>query len=103
LCFRSLPHQFNAGGLSIREALFLAGSTWKSGNRPFFIHGESSDIDVYGISLTPIPANKLTRRIPTFGLSLDILIDSPEKEYCCVNYIKDAKALPPIVFNKKTK
>lgn len=103
LCFRSLPHQFNAGGLTIREALFLAGSTWKSGNRPFFIHGESSDIDVYGISLTPIPANKLTRRIPTFGLDCDIIIDSPGRELAYIDYIKNQKSLPPVVINKINK
>ena len=89
LCFRSLPHQFNAGGLSIREALFLASSTWKSGERPFFIHGESSDIDAHGISLSPIPTNKLTRRIPTFGLDCDIIIDSPGRELTYIDYIKN--------------
>jgi len=103
LCFRSLPHQFNDGGLSIREALFLASSTWKSGQRPFFIHAESEDVNEYGISLSPIPAMELSRRIPTFGLECDIIIDSPSGESAYLGYLKNYKSLPPVVINKVSK
>ena len=103
LCFRSLPHQFNDGGLSIREALFLASSTWKSGQRPFFIHGESEDVNEYGVSLSPVPAKTLSRRIPTFGLECDIIIDSPSGESAYIEYLKNYKSLPPVVINKVSK
>jgi UV DNA damage repair endonuclease len=103
ICFRFLNHLFNDGGLTVREALFLSCSTWRVGSNPILIHAQSAEEDESGFPTSTQTAGKITKRIPTFGLSLDILIDSPEKEYCCVNYIKDAKALPPIVFNKKTK
>lgn len=100
ICFRTLAHQFNDGSLSLREAMFLSASTWKQENKPFIIHSESSDLDINGISLSPIPSNKITRRIPTFGLNCDIIIDSPEKEICYQNYIVSQRGLPPTVINK---
>lgn len=103
LCFRSLPHQFNDGGLSIREALFLASSTWKSGHRPIFIHAESEEINEHGISLSPVASGDLTRRIPTFGLDCDIIIDSPYGEASYISYLKNYKSLPPVVINKVSK
>lgn len=103
LCFRSLPHQFNDGGLSFREALFLSSSTWKSEHKPFFIHAESSEINEHGISLSPIPSSFLTRRIPTFGLDCDIIIDSPLGESAYIDYMKVHKSLPPVVINKISK
>jgi hypothetical protein len=103
LCFRSLPHQFNGGGLSFRESLFLSSSTWKSEHKPFFIHAESSEINEYGISLSPVPAPVLTRRIPTFGLNCDVIIDSPLRESAYLEYIKNYQSLPPVVINKISK
>lgn len=100
ICFRLLPHQFNDGGLTIREALFLAASTWKVGTRPFFFYSESLDIDQNGKSLSPISSGVLTRRIPTFGIDCDIVIDSPEKELCYLKYLQNHRSLPPIVINK---
>jgi UV DNA damage repair endonuclease len=103
ICFRFLPHQFNDGGLSIREALFLASSTWRIGTKPFFFYSESVEIDQNGKSLSPAPSSTLTRRIPTFGLDCDIIIDSPARENCYLNYLKSYRALPPIVINKSPK
>jgi UV DNA damage repair endonuclease len=100
ICFRLLPHQFNDGGLTIREALFLAASTWKIGTRPFFFYSESLDIDQNGRSLSPISSGVLTRRIPTFGIDCDIVIDSPERELCYLKYLQNYRSLPPIVINK---
>jgi UV DNA damage repair endonuclease len=100
ICFRLLPHQFNDGGLTIREALFLAASTWKIGTRPFFFYSESLDIDQNGKSLSPISSGVLTRRIPTFGIDCDIVIDSPERELCYLKYLQNYRSLPPIVINK---
>jgi UV DNA damage repair endonuclease len=103
ICFRFLPHQFNDGGLTIREALFLASSTWRVGTKPFFFYSESIEIDSNGKSISPVPANQLTRRIPTFGLDCDIIIESPTRETCYLNYLKSYRALPPIVINKSSK
>jgi hypothetical protein len=103
LCFRSLPHQFNDGGLTFREALFLSCSTWKSNHKPFFIHAESKEINEHGISLSPVPSPSLTRRIPTFGLDCDVIIDSPRGESAYIDYMKAYKSLPPVVINKISK
>ena len=103
ICFRLLPHQFNDGGLSIREALFLCCSTWKSGQKPVFIHSESCEYSEDGIPSTPKPSEYLKRRIPTFGLDIDVIIESPSREDSCLKYRMDHKSLPPIVINKNSK
>lgn len=101
ICFRILAHQFNDGGLSIREALFLSCSTWRPGQKPVFIHSESKSIDEFGFPLDSKGSNYLNHRIPTFGMDLDVIIDSPYKEDSCLKYRMDYKSLPPIVINKR--
>ena len=101
VCFRFLNHLFNDGNLTVREALFLSCSTWKFGSNPVMIHAESESEDADGFPVNSKTANRLTKRIPTFGLSVDVILDSPEKENCCVNYLKEFKSLPPFVFNKR--
>jgi len=103
ICFRLLPHQFNDGGLSIREALFLSCSTWKAGQKPFFIHSESLECDEIGYPLTSKTSEYLKSRIPTFGLDIDVIIDSPAREDSCLKYRMDYRGLPPIVINKNSK
>jgi UV DNA damage endonuclease len=100
LCFRILPHQFNDGGLSIREAMFLAASTWKVNTKPFFFHSEASEVDTNGKALSPDCSDSLTMRIPTFGLDIDVIIDSPSRELCYLGYLKSHRGLPPTVINK---
>ena len=101
ICFRILPHQFNDGGLSIREALFLSCSTWKSEHKPVFIHSEAKAVDGFGFPIDSKPSDYLFHRIPTFGLGIDIIIDSPAKEDSCLKYRMEHKSLPPIVINKR--
>jgi UV DNA damage repair endonuclease len=101
ICFRILPHQFNDGGLSIREALFLSCSTWKSEHKPVFIHSEAKAVDEFGFPIDSKPSDYLFHRIPTFGLGVDIIIDSPAKEDSCLKYRMEHKSLPPIVINKR--
>lgn len=100
LTFRILPHQFNDGGLSIREALFLSCSTWVDKTKPLFIYSESLDYDTNGIPITPKISDHISHRIPTFGISLDVIIDSSSKEDSCLKYIMDYKSLPPIIINR---
>jgi UV DNA damage repair endonuclease len=100
ISFRLLPHQFNDGGLSIREALFLSCSSWTNGKKPIFFYSESKEYDPNGIPLTSQPSDYLTRRIPTFGLYADVVIESPCKEDVCLKYRMDYKSLPPIVINR---
>jgi len=100
IVFRLLPHQFNNGGLSIREALFLSVSTWPVGQTPLFIHSESSEVDQNGIALSPSPSNYLKHRIPTFGLDIDIVIDSPIESRACLKYLSELISLKPMVINK---
>lgn len=101
ICFRILPHQFNDGGLSIREALFLSCSTWKPEHKPVFIHAEPRDSDEFGFPIDSKSSDYLYHRIPTFGLDLDIIIDSPAKEDACLKYRMEHRSLPPIVINKR--
>jgi len=98
--FRLLPHYFNDGGLTVREAMFLSSSTWPDGIKPVIFYSESKDQDSSGIPKSVLSSDFLTRRIPTFGLSLDIIIESPMKEDSCLLYRMNSKSLPPIVINR---
>lgn len=100
IVFRFLPHQFNSGGLSTREAYFLAVSTWVKGKVPIFIHSESSDVDGNGVSLSPVPSDKLLHRIPTFGLEIDVILDIPTGLEGCIAYLANYISLRPMVINK---
>lgn len=100
IVFRILPHQFNTGGLSIREALFLAVSTWPDTTTPVFVHSESCEIDENGIPISPSPSDFLKYRVPTFGLDIDIILDTPAEEKACLRYKSDLISLKPMVINK---
>lgn len=100
ICFRSLSHHFNDGGLSLREALFLSCSTWKDGLKPLYVYSESSELDEFGFPSSASPSGFLTTRIPTFGLECDVIIDSPERETSIIRYLSELKSLPPLVLNR---
>ena len=100
ICFRFLPHQFNNGGLTSREALFLSSSTWPSEVKPVFIHSEPESNDEFGAPSSPCPSDYLQYRIPTFNLETDIILDCGEKDLACVKYMLENKSLKPIVINK---
>lgn len=103
ICFRSLPHTFNSGGLTFREALFLSCSTWESSTKPIYIHSESSIIDENGTSKSPIPGEFLSHRIPIFGLDVDVILDSSNSLKTCIEYMLKGRTLKPMVINKSTK
>lgn len=100
IVFRFLPHQFNSGGLSTREAYFLAVSTWVKGKVPIFIHSESIEVDENGVSLSPVPSDLLLHRIPTFGLEIDVVLDIPSGLQGCLSYLGNYISLRPMVINK---
>lgn len=100
ICFRFLPHQFNNGGLTSREALFLSSSTWPAGVKPVFIHSEPESSDEFGVPSSPSPSGHLQYRIPTFNLETDIILDCGERDLACVKYMLENKSLKPIVINK---
>jgi hypothetical protein len=100
IVFRFLPHQFNSGGLSTREAYFLAVSTWVKNKIPVFIHSESSEVDENGVSLSPSASSSLSYRIPTFGLEIDVIIDMPSGLDGCLSYLSRYISLKPMVINK---
>lgn len=100
IVFRFLPHQFNSGGLSTREAYFLAVSTWVKNKIPIFIHSESSEVDENGVSLSPSPSSILLYRIPTFGLEIDVIVDMPSGLDGCLSYLNRYISLKPMVINK---
>ena len=100
ICFRFLPHQFNDGGLTSREALFLSSSTWPVGVKPIFIHAEPESTDEFGSPTSPSPSGYLEFRIPTFNLEIDVILDLTGKDLSCLKYMKENKSLKPIVINK---
>lgn len=100
ICFRFLPHYFNDGGLTPREALFLSSSTWPVGEKPIFIYSESESYDEFGFPSTPLPSEHLNFRIPTYNLEIDVILDSKEKDLTCVKYMKESRSLKPIVINR---
>jgi UV DNA damage endonuclease len=102
IAFRFMGHVFNNGGLSIREAMFLSTSTWK-GEIPLFIHSESEEKDKDGNFISSLPSEYLNNRIPTFGLNLNIVLESTGKENSCIKYSKEYLSLGPIIFNRKIK
>lgn len=100
ICFRFLPHYFNDGGLTPREALFLSSSTWPVGEKPIFIYSESDSYDDFGFPSSSSPSKNLNFRIPTYNLEIDVVLDSTEKELSCVKYMKESRSLKPIVINR---
>jgi UV DNA damage repair endonuclease len=100
ICFRFLPHQFNDGGLTSREALFLSSSTWPVGVKPIFIHSEADSVDPLGFPVSPIPSEHLGFRIPTFNLEIDVVLDSKGRDLSCIKYMQENKSLKPIVINR---
>ena len=100
ICFRYLPHHFNDGGLSFREALFLSCSTWKETHKPLYVYAEAGEIDQYGFPISSSVSSFLSRRIPTFGLECEIVLDSPERDNCLVKYRSELKSLPPVVLDR---
>jgi hypothetical protein len=100
ICFRFLPHQFNDGGLTSREALFLSSSTWQAGAKPVFIYSEPETTDEFGVPASPSTSPHLNFRIPTFNLETDIILDCKERDEACLKYMRENKSLKPIVINK---
>lgn len=100
ICFRFLPHQFNDGGLTSREALFLSSSTWPVDVKPIFIHSEPESTDEFGSPTSPSPSEYLEFRIPTFNLEIDVILDLTGKDLSCLKYMKENKSLKPIIINK---
>jgi UV DNA damage repair endonuclease len=103
LCFRFLPHQFNDGKLSTKEAFALSLTTWEEGETPIFIHAESSEIDENGVHVSREPADFIKYRIPTFNLFSDVIIDAKKKDLALTRYISEKPSLPPMVINKISK
>jgi len=103
ICFRTLPHFFNSGGLSLREALYLSCSTWPNEEKPFFIHSEPEFIDENGFPITNSTREFLVHRIPVFSLDVDVVIESKNSRSSCIRYMSESRSLKPIVLNKITK
>lgn len=100
ICFRFLPHQFNDGGLTSREALFLSSSTWPVGIKPILIHAEPESTDEFGSPMSPSSSEYLNFRIPTFNLEIDVILDLSGRDLACLKYMKENKSLKPIIINK---
>ena len=100
ICFRFLSHQFNDGGLTSREALFLSASTWPQEVKPIFIHAEPESSDQFGSPSSPSSSDFLQFRVPTFNLEIDFILDCKSKEEGCIKYMLENKSLKPMVINR---
>lgn len=100
ICFRFLPHQFNDGGLTSREALFLSSSTWPKDVKPIFIHSEPEFSDEFGLPSSPSPSSFLRYRVPTFNLEIDFILDCGDREESCIKYMLENKSLKPLIINR---
>jgi hypothetical protein len=80
----------------------LSSSTWKEGTKPIFIYGEPETTDEFGAPSSPSTSASLSFRIPTFNLETDIILDCTERDEACLKYMRENKALKPIVINKIT-
>lgn len=102
ICFRFLPHHFNDGGLTAREALFLSSSTWPDGIKPIFIHSEPESTDEFGLPSSSSPSDFLRFRVPTFNLEIDFILDCKNRDAACIKYMLENRSLKPMVIHKSS-
>ena len=79
-------HKFNTGGLSEKEALELAISTW--GNiTPVVHYSESKALHESNYKIKPqAHSDYISNYIDTYGNDVDIMIEAKAKELCLIKY-----------------
>lgn len=79
-------HTFNTGGLSAKEALQLAMSTWKE-VKPVVHYSESKSLHENDNSINPRAHSDLINEyIDTFGFDIDVMIEAKSKEQALLKY-----------------
>ena len=80
-------HKFCTGGLSEREALELACSTWPKGITPVVHYSESRSKERLDESIRPqAHSDYVYQYIDTYGIDVDIMIEAKHKELAVQRY-----------------
>ena len=79
-------HTFNTGGLSAKDALQLAMSTWGD-IKPVVHYSESKSLHENNNTINPrAHSDLINERIDTFGFDIDIMIEAKSKEQALLRY-----------------
>ena len=83
-------HQFCTGDLSEEEALKLAATTWPTGITQEIHYSESKALHENNSKLKPQAHSDYINTLPnTYGLNLDIMVESKAKELAILPFIKN--------------
>ena len=81
-------HKFCTGGLSEKEALELAISTWPKGIIPVVHYSESKSLHESNEKIKPQAHSDYVDKIPdTYGHDVDIMVESKAKELSILKYL----------------
>jgi UV DNA damage endonuclease len=81
-------HKFNTGGLSEKEALELAVSTWKNSIAPIVHYSESKSLHENDSKIKPQAHSDYINSLPdTYGLDVDIMVEAKMKELAILPFI----------------
>jgi UV DNA damage endonuclease len=81
-------HQFCTGGLSEKEALALAVSTWPKGITPEVHYSESKALHEENNKLKPQAHSDYINQLPnTYGMVVDIMVEAKAKELAILPFI----------------
>ena len=81
-------HIFNTGGLSEREALELALSTWPKGIKPIVHYSESKSLHESNGVLKPQAHSDLIHKLPdTYGYDVDVMVEAKSKELAILPFL----------------
>ena len=79
-------HKFNTGGLTEKQALELAVSTWGS-IIPVVHYSESKSLHESNDKIKPqAHSDYISEYIDTYGIDVDVMIEAKAKELCLIKY-----------------
>jgi len=87
IVFDYFHHTFNTGGLTEKEALELAMSTWSDDIVPVVHYSESRRIEDPKAKSTA-HSDYIYDEIYTYGYNLDVMVEAKMKDYAVINYIE---------------
>lgn len=81
-------HKFCTGGLSEKEALTLAASTWPNGIKPVVHYSESKSTHESDDNIKPQAHSDYINQLPdTFGFDVDIMVEAKAKELSILKFL----------------
>lgn len=83
-------HTFNTGGLSTKEALTLAVSTWPKDITPIVHYSESKSLHENNDSIKPQAHSDYIDELPnTYGLDVDVMVEAKKKEKAILPFLME--------------